>query len=214
MALQKAAHAGQDHAGRVLARHGQQVFAVQGTVAARRAQDRGDVLLQEVGLPLFHQQHGASVGAELQHLLIHHWVGDVHDVDRHGRAAEEIGQPQVQQHAQQGVVVPPLHDDADALRRCSSGLIDLGADAGGCTGSQHLAPAGAEALVQPALADEAHRRRPALTHLFLLMHKAGGRQDDAAGIAARLLHGLTQREVRAAVGAGRELPMHVAGADA
>ena len=71
-----------------------------------------------------------------------------------------------------------------------------------------------EELVEAALLDKAQRRRPALVDLLLLVQVGGGRQHDAGGVAARRRQRVVGGERGGAVGAGHEMAVHMAGADA
>ena len=103
----------------------------------------------------------------------HDRVGDVHHVERHLRAAVDVGQAEPLERAHQRVVVAALHDDADVV---------------GALG---------EELVEVVLLDEAHRRRPALLDLLLLVHVGRGRQHDAAvsrrGVCERVAGSVKRR---------------------
>ena len=174
----------------VFARRWQQVFAVQHRAATGLAQHRGDVLLHKIGLALFHQQDRAFALAKAQHFGIDHGVGDVHHIQGHPAAAIDIGQAQALQHPHQGVVIATLHHDAHVLKIALKKFIQL------------------------IFFNERHRRRPALGEFFLLVHKARGRQHNAADIPLRLLHGFVQRKRGAHIVTGGKTPMHMAGTDA
>ena len=190
MHLQESAQALEHGSRGVFPRHRQHVLAVQRGGRAGLAQDGRHVLLDKVRLAFFHQQHGALAFAEAQQLVVHQRVGHVHHIQRDLRVAVGIGQIELLQRPDQGVVAAALTGNAQVSR-----------------------PLGKE-LVEPALLDEAHGGRPALPDLLLLVQKAGRRQHDAAHVALRLGHGLLQGVGRTAVVAGGELAMHVAGADA
>ena len=64
------------------------------------------------------------------------------------------------------------------------------------------------------LLDEAHRGRPALLDLVLLVQVARGRQHDAVGVAHRVVQRIVQRERRPHIVARREAAVDMAGADA
>ena len=99
VALDELQDALDDHGGGVLAGHGQQVLAVDCCVDAGLAQDGVEVLLDEIGLAFFDQQHGALAGAESQDLVVHQRVGHVQDVERHLAVAERVGEPEQFQRA-------------------------------------------------------------------------------------------------------------------
>ncbi len=178
------------HLGAVLAGHWQRALADQPGLQVVPAQHAGDALLDEVRLAFFHQQHRALAGAEARELGVDQRVGDVHHVQRQPAVAEDIGQAQPLHRAQQRVVQPALHDDADV---------------GGVFG---------EELVEPTLLDEALRRRPALLDLLALVQETGRRQHDAVDIALRRGQCLVDGKGRAAVVLGNEAAVHMAGADA
>ena len=147
-------------------------------------------LLDEVGLPLLHQQHRALVAAEVDDLVRHQGIGDVHHIEGNAAGAPDVGQAEPLQGAQHAVVHAALQDDAD------------------------VADVARHELVQPALLDELHRGGPALLDLLLLVDVGGGRQDDAAGIAPRRLERVLHAHRRPLVGLGAEAAAHMAGADA
>jgi hypothetical protein len=76
------------------------------------AQQRGDVLLDVLGLAFFHHQHRALAHAEVGHLLGHQRVGHVQHEDGDVGLAEGIGQPLLLQAADERVVQAALHHDA------------------------------------------------------------------------------------------------------
>ena len=174
----------------VFPRRWEQVFAVQHSGAAGLAQHRGDVLLHEVGLAFFHQQDRALALTKAQHLGIDHGVGDVHHIQGDPAAAIHIGQAQALEHPDQGVVIAALHHDAHVLQIALEKFIEL------------------------VFFNEVHGRWPALGEFFLLVHKTGGRQHDAADIALWLLHRFVQGKRGAQVVAGGEAAMHMASTDA
>jgi len=175
---------------RILARHGQHVLAVQRGGRSRLAQDGGDVLLDEVGLPFLHHQHGALALAEAQHLAVHHRVGHVHHVEWHAAVAVDIGHAQAQEGAHQHVVAAALHHDPDLV---------------GAFGKQ---------FVQAPLQDEAHRGRPAFVHFLLLVQETRRRQHDPVHVALRVFQGVAHGKGRLDVVGRDELAVHMAGADA
>ncbi|MCY1361149.1 hypothetical protein D9M69_478070 [compost metagenome] len=154
------------------------------------AQDGREVLLDEVGLAFFHDEHGALAFAEADDFALDDGIGHVHHIQRHAGLAVHVGQAQAFERTQQRVVAAALHDDADVV---------------GVFG---------EELVELALLDEAHGGGPAVLHLLLFMHEARGRQHDAADVALRVLQRFLQRELGALVVAGDEVAVHMAGADA
>ena len=174
----------------VFTRRWQQVFAVQHGSATRMAQHGGDVLFNEIGLALFHQQDRTLALAKAQHFGIDHGVGHVHHIQGNPAAAIHIGQTHALQHPHQGVVIAALHQDA------------------------HVLEIAVEKFIQLVLFNEGHRRRPTLLELFLLVNKARGWQHNSADVALRLLHGFVQGKGRAHIVTGHEAPMHMAGADA
>mgnify|MGYP006866170330 CR=1 FL=1 len=94
-----------------------------------------DLLLDELGLPFLDDQDGALSRTEPVDLVRHQRRGDVeHEQRRHARA-EFVGQRELLQRADQRVVKPSLHDDAEVV------------------------PTAAEDFVQPARGDELPRRR-------------------------------------------------------
>jgi hypothetical protein len=116
VALEERAQPVADDAERVLAGARQQVLAVQRGRRVAVAKHRRQGLLDEVGLPFLDDQDGALAGGEAQHLALDHRVGDVHDVDRHLRAAVDVGQAEPLERAQHRVAVAALDDDADVAR--------------------------------------------------------------------------------------------------
>ena len=102
--------------------------------------------------------------------------------------ATDVGEPESLEGAHDAVVHAALADNSDTpIRR-------------------------PETLVQPTLADEFHRRRPALRDLLLFVQIGGGRQHDAVQVALRVLQRLRQAHLRALVVARLEAAVHVAGA--
>ena len=188
--LQEGPQAGAHRGGRVFARHRQHVLAMQVHVQAPLQHDGGDVLLDEVRLPLFQHQQGLLVLAEALELVVHQGVGDVHHVQRDLRLAIHVRQPQALQRADHGVVEPALQGDAHVR-----GLLG-------------------EELVEPALLDEAHGRGPAFLDLFFFVDEAGRRQHDAADVAHGVFQRVAHGERRRPVVRRDELAVQVAGADA
>ncbi len=80
--------------------------------------------------------------------------------------------PQQLQRAHGGVVHTALQHDAEILRSLS------------------------EKFIQRVFLNEPLRRGPSLLNLLLLVHEAGRRQNDAAGVADRVFHRVLQRELR------------------
>ncbi len=188
--LQEAAQALDDGGGVVFARERQHVLAVQGCSRSALAQDVGGVLLDEVGLAFLDDEHGALVAAETLPFGVDQRIRHVHHVERDLRLAEHVGQAELAERADHGVVAAALHGDADVV-----GI-------------------GREEFVELALLDELHRGRPALLDLLVLVLEARRRQHDAADVALGLLQRVLDREGRATVVGGDELAVHVAGAHA
>ena len=154
------------------------------------AQQRDDVLLDEIRLAFLDDQHRALACAEFGQLVGDDRVRDVQHVQRHLRFSERVGKSEQLQRAEHAVVHAALQDDPE------------------------VAHVGREPLVQPAFADEAQRGGPALRDLLLLVEIARGRQHDAARVAHGVLDGVLQRVGRADVVGGDEAAVDVARADA
>jgi hypothetical protein len=88
------------------------------------AQDRRDVLLDEVGLALLDHQHRALASQKRSTSLSITGIGHVHHVQRHARVAVHVGQAQPLEHAQQRVVAAALHDDADVVGVLGEELVE------------------------------------------------------------------------------------------
>ncbi|MBC7938217.1 MAG: hypothetical protein H7Z19_00395 [Chitinophagaceae bacterium] len=188
--FEEAASTFQQFGGGVFTGHRQHVLAVQRGAGAGLAQDARQVLFDEVRLAFFDHQQRPLAGGKTQHFGVDKRVGHVHHVQRHAAVAVHVRHAQPLQRTQQRVVAAALHDDADVVR------------------------AFGEKFVQASLLDELQRRGPAVAHLFLFVHEAGRRQHDAADITLRMVQRVFQRKARALVGAGGELAVHMAGADA
>ena len=158
----------------IFAGHRQMLLADEPGAAAGLVQHRGKRLLDVVGLALLDDQHRVLALAEAQEFVVDQRVDGVQHVERHVGLAIGVGEADALQRADHGVVHAALHDDADR------------------------AVAGSEELVDLARADEFDRRRPALLDLLLLVQEGGGRQHDAAGVAARRVQRLGDRHRRAA----------------
>ena len=187
---QKLAHTLEQYRTGVLAAHGQDILALHLGAAARAVQEGVDVLRDEIGLPLLNDEHGLLALAKRQHLFVDQWIGHTEHIQGHLGVAKDIGQTEQLQGAQHAVVHAALQNDAD------------------------IGLARAEHLVEPMLANESHRRGPALGGFFLLVQVARRRQDDAVGVALGPLDRVLERECRPHIGPGLEVPVHMAGADA
>ena len=82
------------------------------------AQQRGDLLLDVLGLAFLDDQHRALAGAEIGDLLGHQRVGHVEHSSGMSRVAEGVGQAELLQRAHQRVVQAALHDDAQVRVPC------------------------------------------------------------------------------------------------
>jgi hypothetical protein len=186
------ADAARQHLDAVLAGRGQHVLAVQRRLDVAPAQQGGDLLLDVFGLAFFHHQHRALADAEVGHLLGHQRVGHVEHEDRDVGFAERIGQALLLQAADQRVVEPALHHDAQV----------------------GVAPTRYQ-FVEAVRHDVAPRGRNALVALELFVAEGDGRVREPHVIEAR---GLGHQ--RAGGDGGRnvvlalEAAAHVAGADA
>ena len=117
-------------------------------------------------------------------------IGDVEHIERNAALAEHVGEAEHFERAQHVVVHAALHDDAD------------------------VADVAVEHLVELVLLDEAHRGRPALLDLFLLVRIGRRRQRDAVDVAQRVLQRILEGECRPHIVPGHEPAVDVAGADA
>ena len=183
-------HALLHHAAGILARHRQHALALDAGLDVRAPQDRVDGLLDEFRLAFLDDQDRLLARAEPHELGVDQRIGDVEHVERDAALAEHVGEPEHLERAQRGVVHAALHDDADVVG------------------------VAVEELVELVLLDEAHRRRPALLDLLLLVQVARGRQHDAVGVAHGMLERVLEREGRPHIVAGGEAAVDVAGADA
>ena len=191
VALQKLRQTTRHHLGRVLAGRRQHVLAVQRRLDVAAAQQSGQLLLDVLGLPFFHHQHGAFADAKVFQLDWHQRVGDVEHQQRNIRLAKRIGHAELLQRANQRVVQATLHHDA------------------------HIAVLAVKVFIEPMLGDVAPRRRNALVALELFMAKGHGRVREAPVVKrGRFVHQRMLGDGGRQVVFGHEAAAHMAGADA
>ena len=190
LGAQEGADAVQHDLAGIFAGHRQMFLADDPGAAAGLVQHRGHRLLDVVGLAFLDHQHRILAFAERQELVVDQRIDGVQHVERNLGLAISVGKADALQRPDHRIVHAALHDDADR------------------------AVLGAEELVDLAAADEVDGRRPALLDLFLLVQEGGRRQHDAAGVAARRRQRLGHRHLRPLVVLRREMPVHVAAADA
>ncbi len=189
--LDEARQALRHHLGRVLAGAGQQVLAVQRGGDAGAAQQRGEFLLDVLGLAFLDHQHGALALAEALELLGHQRARHVEHQHRDPGFAEGVGQTELLQRPDEGVVEAALHDEAEVL------VLTV------------------EQLVQGVLGDVAARGGDTLLALELLVAEGHGRVRQAHVVeAGGLLDQLARGDGWRDVVLGVEAAAHVAGADA
>ena len=109
-------HAARDRLDRVFAGHRQHALARDGGRHAGAAQRRQQFLLDELGLPFLEHEHGTLAAAERGELVRHQRIDDVEHEDRDGGLAQRVREAELLQRADQRVVEPALHDEADAVR--------------------------------------------------------------------------------------------------
>ena len=153
------------------------------------AQDGSDILLNEVRLPFFDHQNSALAGAKPNQLAINDWIGYVHHIQRNLRSAIHVSNTKPLEHPHLRVVAAALHDDADVVSTFG------------------------KKFVETTLFNETDCCRPTVRHLFLLMRKDCRRQRNAAGVAHRIFHRLTQREAGPLIGRCYEVAVDVTGAN-
>ncbi len=179
------------HVGGVLAGLGQRPFAEYARRDVGAAQLDVDRLLDIVGMAFLDDEHGALTNAERAQLLRHQRIDDVEHQQRHPRRAENIGEAEPLQRAQQAVGQPAHDDDADLVEIAGNHLVEL------------------------ALADEGLRRRHPALDLEPLVHEGHRRMGEPRVIETRR----PGEEALSRIGAGavvlrREGAGDVAGADA
>ena len=136
------------HLDRVLAGGRQQVLAVQRRLHVAPAQQRGQLLFDELGLPFFEQHHRAFARAERHQLVGHQRIRHVEHQHRNLAGAERVGQAELLQRADQRVAQATLHDQPEVAMRAGPVFVEL------------------------VLHDVAPRRRDALVALELLLLEA------------------------------------------
>ena len=154
------------------------------------AQDRIDILLDEIGLAFFDDKYRALAKAEVFDFFFDQRVGDIQDVVRDFAVAECIREAQQFEAADCGVVHAALKDDSEIL---------------GALGKN---------FVQSFFVNVFLCGRPALVNFLLLVLEARRGEDDAADVANGFLHCVFQGEFWADIVLGDEAAVDVAGADA
>ena len=112
-----------DDLDRVLARHRQQVLAVDPAADLVSPQRREDLLLDELRLPLLDHQHRALARAEIADLLGNERAHDVERQHRHERVAKGVGETVLLQCTNERVVEPAQHDDAEVVAAAGKRLV-------------------------------------------------------------------------------------------
>ncbi len=140
-----------NHLDVVLARHRQQVLAVEHGAYLGATQRGGDLLLDEFRLTFLDDQHGALAAAEIADLLGHQRVGDVEHQQRNLGGAKGIRQFELLQRPHQRIVQAALHDDADVFMAAGKGFVEAV--------FEDLAPRRRQALLEHELLVVEGRRR-------------------------------------------------------
>ena len=183
-------HAFGDGCGGVFACHGQDVFAVNFRLDVGFAQNRIDILLDEIGLAFFDDKYRALAQAEVFDFFFDQRVGDVQNVVRDFAVAECIREAQQFEAADCGVVHAALQDDSEILRAFGKNF------------------------VQSLFVNVFLCGWPALVNFLLFVLEACRGEDDAAHVANRIFHRIFQGEFWADIVLGDKAAVDVAGADA
>ena len=82
-------------------------------------------LLDVFGMAFLDHEHGALAGAEAAQLLGHQRIDHVEHQERHPRGAEDVGEAEPLQRAQQAVGEAAHDDDADLVEIAGDHLVEL-----------------------------------------------------------------------------------------
>ena len=185
-----AAQPGQQHFAGVFSGHGQKVLAVHGRIDAGFSEQDVHRLLDVIGVALLDHQYASLVLAKPGDFLGHQGMHHVEHQQGHRGLAEAVGQSQLVQCPDGGIVHPALEDDAHVF------LLAL------------------EHLVQFAPPDEIQRRGKPHMHLLLFLQIGGGGQANAVEILPRLRQGGIAGNRGLFVVLADKAAMNVTGADA
>ena len=111
--------------GVVFAPHDKTVFALEACGATGAQQMRGNVLLDEFGLPLFEHQHCLFALAKTRDLLRHQGIHHIEHHQRQLTVAIRIGQAQLLQRANERVVQTALHHQTKLRQRPFEKFVQL-----------------------------------------------------------------------------------------